>query len=206
MKICSSCQKELIDEAKFCSECGTPTEEKKKFCEKCGNLLQENAKFCIECGNGVYDEISPEVNLEETVEALSAQENEMPKAEEKAPKRSSKSNSVLSLSFAIPSLVCAVLCASSILETVFIYFPLMLVFWVLSKSFIREYYKQEDSINGYIKASSVLTKVALPVGLVFSALSICSQILSFLLSPTFVTLVENFISFFNETAFELLAK
>lgn len=62
--ICSKCNSQLPDGAKFCTVCGAPCgtatdvkpmaapapSEKKYFCSKCGLELQYGAKFCTACG------------------------------------------------------------------------------------------------------------------------------------------------------------
>ncbi len=197
MKICSSCNKELIDEAKFCSECGNPTEIPKKLCANCQSELESDAKFCIECGTQAC--ILP--SDEEKNEVLGAP---APEACEQA--KPNKVNYVLSLAFAVPALVCAVLSASDIVETLFFWFPSMFIFLILSKVFTRKYYMQCDTENGYIKAARILTKIALPVGIVFAFFCAFTEIVSFLTSPFFIELVEEIITYFNDTVYDLLAK
>lgn len=62
--ICSKCNSQIPDGAKFCTVCGAPcgtaadvkpmaapaAPEKKYFCSKCGLELQYGAKFCTACG------------------------------------------------------------------------------------------------------------------------------------------------------------
>lgn len=62
--ICSKCNSQIPDGAKFCTVCGAPcgtaadvkpaeapkTPEKRYFCSKCGLELQFGAKFCTTCG------------------------------------------------------------------------------------------------------------------------------------------------------------
>lgn len=62
--ICSKCNSQIPDGAKFCTVCGAPcgtaadvkpmetpaASEKKYFCSKCGLELQYGAKFCTACG------------------------------------------------------------------------------------------------------------------------------------------------------------
>lgn len=65
--ICTKCNNEIPDGAKFCPSCGAvaasapaPESEKKFYCEKCGLELMKGAKFCSVCGgNGVAREASP---------------------------------------------------------------------------------------------------------------------------------------------------
>lgn len=64
--ICTKCNNEIPDGAKFCPSCGAvaasapaPESEKKFYCEKCGLELMKGAKFCSVCGgNGVAREAS----------------------------------------------------------------------------------------------------------------------------------------------------
>lgn len=51
--ICSKCNNEIPNGAKFCTVCGTPcaaAEPAKTFCAKCGLELAPGAKFCTSCG------------------------------------------------------------------------------------------------------------------------------------------------------------
>lgn len=51
--ICSKCNSEIPNGAKFCTVCGTPcaaSEPAKTFCVKCGLELAPGAKFCTSCG------------------------------------------------------------------------------------------------------------------------------------------------------------
>lgn len=51
--ICTKCNSEIPDGAKFCPSCGAAAmaaPEKKLFCEKCGLELTPGAKFCSVCG------------------------------------------------------------------------------------------------------------------------------------------------------------
>lgn len=63
--ICTKCNNEIPDGAKFCPSCGAvaasaPESEKKFYCEKCGLELMKGARFCSVCGgNGVARETSP---------------------------------------------------------------------------------------------------------------------------------------------------
>lgn len=76
--ICSKCNSEISDGARFCTVCGTafgtvsdvkpieaPKEpERKYFCTKCGLELQFGAKFCTKCGTPAANvkDITPTVN------------------------------------------------------------------------------------------------------------------------------------------------
>lgn len=62
--ICTKCNNEIPEGAKFCPSCGAaaaaPEIEKKFYCEKCGLELLKGAKFCSVCGgNGVARENKP---------------------------------------------------------------------------------------------------------------------------------------------------
>lgn len=58
--ICTKCNNEIPDGAKFCTSCGAPVSaqapesEKRYFCEKCGLELSRGAKFCSVCGGAAY--------------------------------------------------------------------------------------------------------------------------------------------------------
>ena len=201
MKICSNCKKELIDEAKFCSECGLEIKEK-KLCQNCGGELRDDMKFCAECGTAVSsvqdaenEPVSEAEPIQETID-VEMKENEAPRA-------AKKSSSVLSLAFAIVSLVCAVLSADSFLKTLFFFLPSMVVFLILSKCFTRQYYKEADSENKLIKASRILTKIALPVGIVFACISFISGVVSFFTSPAWQSFFQEIITLIDELFYEI---
>ncbi len=60
--ICTKCNNEIPDGAKFCTSCGAaismpaPGSEKKSYCEKCGLELAPGAKFCSVCGGAARAE------------------------------------------------------------------------------------------------------------------------------------------------------
>ncbi|MBO5378994.1 MAG: zinc-ribbon domain-containing protein [Clostridia bacterium] len=214
MKICSNCKKELIDEAKFCSECGLEIKEK-KLCQNCGGELKDDMKFCVKCGTAValvqdsenepareaepVKEAEP-VNEAEPVEEASAVEIK----EDTAPRKVKKSNYILSLAFGIASLVCAVLSADNFLKTILFFLPSMVVFLILSKCFTRQYYKEADSENKFIKAARILTRIALPVGIVFACLSFVSAVVSFFTSSFWQEILVFIEDLFYEIETELL--
>ena len=208
MKICSNCKKELIDEAKFCSECGSEIKEK-KLCQNCGGELRDDMKFCVQCGTAVasvqdaenepVSEAEP-VNEAEPVEEASAVEIK----ENEAPRVAKKSSYILSLAFAIVSLVCAVLSADNFLKTILFFLPSMVVFLILSKCFTRQYYKEADSENKFIKAARILTRIALPVGIVFACLSFVSAVVSFFTSSFWQEILVFIEDLFYEIETELL--
>ena len=201
MRICSNCKKELIDEAKFCSECGLEIKEK-KLCRNCGSELMDDMKFCAECGTAVgsvqdaeNEPVKEAEPIQETID-VEIKENEVPRT-------AKKSSSVLSLAFAIVSLVCAVLSADSFLKTLFFFLPSMVVFLILSKCFTRQYYKEADSENKFIKASRILTKIALPVGIVFACISFISGVVSFFTSPAWQSFFQEIITLIDELFYEI---
>lgn len=202
MKICSNCKKELIDEAKFCSECGLEIKEK-KLCQNCGGELKDDMKFCVECGTAVASradaENEPVKKAEPIQETIDAQikENE-------APGVVKKSSYILSLAFGIASLVCAVLSADNFLKTILFFLPSMVVFLILSKCFTRQYYKEADSENKFIKAARILTKIALPVGIVFACISFVSAVVSFFTSSFWQEILVFIEDLFYEIETELL--
>ena len=214
MKICSNCKKELIDEAKFCSECGLEIKEK-KLCQNCGGELKDDMKFCVKCGTAValvqdsenepareaepVKEAEP-VNEAEPVEEASAVEIK----EDTAPRKVKKSNYILSLAFGIASLVCAVLSADNFLKTILFFLPSMVVFLILSKCFTRQYYKEADSENKFIKAARILTRIALPVGIVFACLSFVSAVVSFFTSSFWQEILVFIEDLFYEIETELV--
>lgn len=55
MKVCQSCKKENLNEAKFCRYCGTSLETT-MFCPHCGNSMSCNDIFCEQCGYRVNEE------------------------------------------------------------------------------------------------------------------------------------------------------
>lgn len=202
MKICSNCKKELIDEAKFCSECGSEIKEK-KLCQNCGGELRDDMKFCVECGTAVAsvqdaenEPVSEAESIQETID-VEIKENE-------APRVAKKSSYILSLAFGIASLVCAVLSADNFLKTILFFLPSMVVFLILSKCFTRQYYKEADSENKFIKASRILTRIALPVGIVFACLSFVSAVVSFFTSSFWQEILVFIEDLFYEIETELL--
>lgn len=208
MKICSNCKKELIDEAKFCSECGLEIKEK-KLCQNCGGELRDDMKFCVECGTAVASKAGAEnesvSEAEPVKEAEPIQETiDVEIKENEAPRAAKKSSSVLSLAFAIVSLVCAVLSADNFLKTILFFLPSMVVFLILSKCFTRQYYKEADSENKFIKASRILTKIALPVGIVFACISFISAVVSFFTSSFWQEILFFIEDLFYEIETELL--
>lgn len=221
MKICINCGKELVNEAKFCSECGESTENTAKFCQNCGNALEKGAKFCINCGasTSCLEEKAPQNSMQEPLDseepkesAFSATEaNEEPRVsvkapintkqnEQKEPKKpvNNRTNCILSFSFAIPALVCAILCGTDALEAIFLFLPSVFVLFALSRKFMFEYYKNTDKENGYIKASKILTRIALPVGVVVTCLTVITGIVSFVYSPEFKGFFEELMVFIDE--------
>ncbi|MBQ4108576.1 MAG: zinc ribbon domain-containing protein [Clostridia bacterium] len=208
MKICSNCKNELTDEAKFCSECGSEIKEK-KLCQNCGGELKDDMKFCVECGTAVatvqdaenepVSEAEP-VNEAEPVEKASAVEIK----EDTAPRKVKKSNYILSLAFGIASLACAVLSADNFLKTILFFLPSMVVSLILSKCFTRQYYKEADSENKFIKASRILTRIALPVGIVFACISFVSAVVSFFTSSFWQEILFFIEDLFYEIETELL--
>lgn len=69
--ICTKCNNEIPDGAKFCTSCGAaisvPAPEKKSYCEKCGLELAPGAKFCSVCGGAAYaKDAAPTENVENT--------------------------------------------------------------------------------------------------------------------------------------------
>ncbi len=70
MKICTSCKKELPDEALFCANCGAKVESEKNnteqkdaeilFCPACGNKLDSGYEFCPACGNRIAQQMGLE--------------------------------------------------------------------------------------------------------------------------------------------------
>lgn len=202
MKICSNCKKELTDEAKFCSECGSEIKEK-KLCRNCGGELMDDMKFCAECGTAVSSKADAEnepVSEAEPVEEASAVEIK----EDTAPRKVKKSNYILSLAFGIASLVCAVLSADNFLKTILFFLPSMVVFLILSKCFTRQYYKEADSENKFIKAARILTRIALPVGIVFACISFVSAVVSFFTSSFWQEILVFIEDLFYEIETELL--
>ncbi len=62
--ICSKCNSQVPDGAKFCPNCGAltaPVSQNKSFCENCGLELPKGAKFCTVCGASVTKKASAEV-------------------------------------------------------------------------------------------------------------------------------------------------
>lgn len=62
--ICSKCNCEIPDNAKFCANCGAAVSapaNDKKFCENCGLELPKGARFCAVCGAAVNGGSAPEV-------------------------------------------------------------------------------------------------------------------------------------------------
>ena len=49
--ICSKCNHQIVEGAKFCMSCGAPVVAK-AFCMGCGTELPPEAKFCPSCGTG----------------------------------------------------------------------------------------------------------------------------------------------------------
>ena len=49
MKVCQSCKKENLNEAKFCRYCGTSLETT-MFCPSCGSQISVSDIYCEKCG------------------------------------------------------------------------------------------------------------------------------------------------------------
>lgn len=197
MTNCTNCGKELTYEAKFCPECGKEIKEE-KLCQNCGSAITDGAKFCIECGGAVLDEkVDSKIEENTSSEVLECE----PVAVSECNK--SKSNSILAFAFAVPALVCALYCIKDVISMLFIFLPSMIVFFALSKSFAKKYKKEASKTNGFIKASSILTKIALPVGIVFACLCIVSGIVSFFTSPMWKEIVSEVLVFIDELLYEV---
>lgn len=76
--ICTKCNNEIPDGAKFCPSCGAsamtaPESEKKFYCEKCGLELMPGAKFCSVCGgSGVARDVQPAAASESAEKNMAA--------------------------------------------------------------------------------------------------------------------------------------
>lgn len=73
--ICSKCNNEIPNGAKFCTVCGTPVaaEPAKILCAKCGLELAAGAKFCTSCGTPVAAaavSLNKEPNADDLVAAM----------------------------------------------------------------------------------------------------------------------------------------
>lgn len=76
--ICSKCNNEIPNGAKFCTVCGTPcaaAEPAKIFCAKCGLELAAGAKFCTSCGTPVAAASAVSLNKEPSADDLVAAMN-----------------------------------------------------------------------------------------------------------------------------------
>ena len=166
-------------------------------------------KFCVQCGTAVASvqdaENEPVSEAEPVKEAEPIQETiDVEIKENEAPRVAKKSSYILSLAFGIASLVCAVLSADNFLKTILFFLPSMVVFLILSKCFTRQYYKEADSENKFIKASRILTKIALPVGIVFACISFVSAVVSFFTSSFWQEILVFIEDLFYEIETELL--
>ena len=148
-----------------------------KICAKCGEIVSENANYCEKCG-------AP-LNVEEVCKIA-------------PPERTDRVSSILSFAFALAGLLCALNCASSIWATLFFFLPSMIVFVALAKGFKKKHFEKAELTNNFIKASNALSIVAIPVCVVFTCISIISEIISFLQSQFFSDLVGRITVYINE--------
>ncbi len=152
-----------------------------KICTNCGESVEENANFCSRCG------------------ATLQQELVCNKLEQKpAPIKRNKSNYILAFVFSLVGIGCALNSISSVWATLFFFLPSMIVFGVLSRKYYKKYMAEARVENGFAKASRIINKVSLPVGIVFACISIVLGIVSFLQSAFFMDMVGEITLFFNE--------
>lgn len=84
--ICTKCNSEIPNQAKFCPHCGTPAPEAVKtprFCMYCGATVDANTQFCEHCGQRLAP--PADTSAEEAAEPLDASGSSAPQAENHAP-------------------------------------------------------------------------------------------------------------------------
>lgn len=75
--ICTKCNNQVPDGAKFCPNCGTltaKTEANKSFCENCGLELPKGAKFCAVCGAAVASKANVEIKPSDVLSPVTPSE------------------------------------------------------------------------------------------------------------------------------------
>ena len=75
--ICTKCNNQVPDGAKFCPNCGTLTakaEANKSFCENCGLELPKGAKFCAVCGAAVASKANVEIKPSDVLSPVTPSE------------------------------------------------------------------------------------------------------------------------------------
>ena len=148
-----------------------------KYCAHCGAELVAGAKFCVYCGNQVPVTEDKNEQQEPIFVNSTPVTNNEPKAEQKeAPKAAapkSEPQSQVSGADAVPSMVFGILSVFMAFFSMypilgFIFTGLAIAFICVAKSVRRRFVRDYGMDNGFSRAGSITSTVAIPLVSFFS--------------------------------------
>ena len=141
MSYCYVCGCEIPEGHKFCSQCGTCVQS---YCTACGNKLEPGHKFCSQCGASVSTQNNGAVTSGNC-------------------RKYSLKYSILGFVFGITAFYFSICCFVPI-AGLFVFLPMFITFTVLSKTFANKHVRLGYPRNGFIKASVILSNLAIGFG------------------------------------------
>lgn len=143
-----------------------------KYCAHCGAELVKDAKFCVYCGNAVQT-IEEKTEQEPIFVNSTPVHEEEPRVEQReapraAPAQNTEPKKQVSGADAIPSMVFGIL---SVILSFFCMYPvvgfvftgLLIAFVCVAKSIRRRFVRDYGMDNGFSRAGSITSTVAIPL-------------------------------------------
>ncbi len=124
------------------------------FCRYCGNSVKEEDRFCNNCGARVE------------VENVQSNEQEYTSTYTEPVKEVSKRNSILSMIFSIVGISLSVFSIYPIIG--FMFAIPSIIFTAVAKGKRNSYVREAGQDNGFSRAGSIVSTVAIPLIIVFS--------------------------------------